>query len=216
MDRVSELSAKYFGLTGEPLVRQLVEQNEFEGRFVVASSFGIDSAALLSIVSEVKRSLPVVFVDTRKLFPETLAYRDKLIKRLRLTNVQTVSPSLDAIKARDPNGTLWEVEEGARCCTLRKVEPFQRALAGCDAFITGRIPEDGDSLRANMSSFEKASFGRIRINPLAYMTWKDVRAIIDMHRLPHHPKEDEFSSIGCLTCTHANSVPTIVAEAVAS
>ena len=206
MDRVSELSAKYGELTGEPLVRQLVVQNEFGGRFVFATSFGVEAVGLLSIVAKVDPTLPVIFNNTGKLPPETLDYRDKVIDVLKLKNVRTIGPSSDAIRARDRYGRLWKKDGGSKCCTLRKVEPFQGALSQFDAFVTGRRAEHG-GIRAYMHTFERASLGHIRINPLAYMTWEQLQAVINKQPQLRHPLEGKFSSIGCLPCTFENSDP---------
>src|SRR5918994_221662 len=66
------------------------------GRLAVASSFGIESATLLKVVADVDPSIPVLFLDTGWLFPETLAYRDELVARLGLTDVRTITASKTA------------------------------------------------------------------------------------------------------------------------
>jgi phosphoadenosine phosphosulfate reductase len=62
------------------------------GRVAVVSSFGAESAVVLALVAEIDRSVPVIFLDTGKHFPETLTYRDRLVAHLRLTDVRTVQP----------------------------------------------------------------------------------------------------------------------------
>ncbi len=66
----------------------------FPGRIAVVSSFGTQSAVLLDLVARVDRTLPIIFLDTGWIFPETLAYRDALIDRLGLTNVSSVTPDM--------------------------------------------------------------------------------------------------------------------------
>src|SRR3954470_17055870 len=90
-------------------------------QLAVASSFGIESATLLKIVADVDPSIPVLFLDTGWLFPETIGYRDTLIARLRLTDVRTIMPSAEALAAQDPSRNLWSADPDA-CCYLRKVE----------------------------------------------------------------------------------------------
>src|SRR5690242_19284952 len=84
-------------------------------RLAVASSFGIESATLLRIVADVDPSIPVLMLDTGWLFPETLAYRETLIAQLGLTDVRTITPSDDAVKAQDPSRNLWSADPDA-CC----------------------------------------------------------------------------------------------------
>src|SRR5260221_8920433 len=55
----------------------------FPGQIAVVSSFGADSAVLLHLVAAVDRATPVLFIDTRRHFAETLAYPDPLPAPLR-------------------------------------------------------------------------------------------------------------------------------------
>ncbi len=64
----------------------------FPGRIALVSSFGAESAVLLHLLSEVDRDAPVIFLDTGRLFPETLEYRTQLAERLGLTDVRSVTP----------------------------------------------------------------------------------------------------------------------------
>jgi len=106
-------------------------------RLAVASSFGIESATLLKIVADVEPSIPVLFLDTGWLFPETITYRDTMIARLGLSDVRTITPSVGALAEKDPSRNLWSADPDA-CCYLRKVEPLSEALSGFDAWINGR------------------------------------------------------------------------------
>ncbi len=94
---------------------------------------------------------------------------------------------------------LWDSDPSA-CCGIRKVAPLRKALAGFDAWISGRKRFHGD-LRAFMPVIE-LSGAKIKINPLA--RWSKVRIEEEFarHDLPRHPLEaDGFLSIGCLPCT---------------
>ena len=75
--RVRELTRRYGRLDGEALLRPFIE-GEFPGRIALVSSFGSEAAVLLHMAAEIDRRLPVIFLDTGKLFGETLRYRDKL------------------------------------------------------------------------------------------------------------------------------------------
>src|ERR1700752_255608 len=106
-------------------------------RLAVASSFGIESAPLLKVVADVDPSIPVVFLDTGWLFPETLSYRDTLIAHLGLTDVRTIAPSAEALAEKDPQRDLHAIDPDA-CCYLRKVEPLGKVLNDFDGWINGR------------------------------------------------------------------------------
>ena len=76
------------------------------GDVAIVSSFGAESAALLHLVSRIDPSVPVLFLDTGKHFPETLAYRDELADRFGL-NLVNLYPDLDDLKTRDETGLRW-------------------------------------------------------------------------------------------------------------
>jgi len=76
-DKAVALAARYAELDGSELLRALITR-EFFGRLAVVSSFGSESAAILAMVADIDRSIPVLFLDTGKLFGETLRYRDRL------------------------------------------------------------------------------------------------------------------------------------------
>jgi phosphoadenosine phosphosulfate reductase len=163
------------------------------------SSFGADSAVLLHIVSEVDRGLPVIFLDTGRLFAETLEYRTRLTDLLGLTDVRTVTPDPSRLAANDPHRALWMTNPDL-CCHIRKTEPLQRALEGFDAWFTGR-KRFQNAQRASLKLFE-ADGGRIKVNPLASWSIVDLKAYMAEHGLPEHPLVAKgYPSIGCVPCT---------------
>jgi 3'-phosphoadenosine 5'-phosphosulfate sulfotransferase (PAPS reductase)/FAD synthetase len=80
---------QYAGIEGRDLIAQVAR--DYAGRVALLSSFGAESSVLLHMVSEVAPDLPIIFLDTQKLFPETIAYRDQLVRELGLSNLQIVS-----------------------------------------------------------------------------------------------------------------------------
>jgi phosphoadenosine phosphosulfate reductase len=176
-----------------------VARDIFRDRLALVSSFGAESAVLLSLLAEVDRALPVVFLDTGKLFPETLAYRDLLVARLGLTDVRSVTPDPERLAAADPHKALW-ISNPDFCCQIRKTEPLQRALTGMDAWITGR-KRFQSRVRSELRVFE-ADGERIKVNPLAMWSSADLKAYFVAHDLPEHPLVAMgYLSIGCVPCT---------------
>lgn len=196
---VAALTAKYGHLDGAQLLRPLIE-SEFAGRVAVVSSFGTESAIVLAQVAAIDRRTPVLFLDTGKLFSETLRYRDRLIARLRLEDVRTIRPDTVRLATADPSGMLW-LADPDRCCALRKTEPLAAALAGFDAWVTGRKRYHGGA-RTALPALEADAAGRIKVNPLA--TWSPDRIGREFaaQGLPRHPLEAAgYASVGCITCT---------------
>jgi phosphoadenosine phosphosulfate reductase len=180
----------------EPLVMR-----HFEGKVACVSSFGAESAVLLHMVAMINRSLPVITLDTGKLFWETTAYRKELIATLGLTDVRIIAPGSNALRRLDPNGTLYRLDPD-RCCHLRKIEPLARALHGFTAWIAGRKRYHGGT-RAGIPMLEERD-GRLKVEPLARFTARDIDAYLDRHGLPRHPLVQlGYRSIGCAPCTVA-------------
>jgi len=189
------------GWNTETLLRTVIEQ-VFPGRIAVVSSFGTESAILLHLAAKVDRAVPVIFLETGKLFPETLAYRDTLIGRLGLTDVRSIRPDPAVIADLDPDGTLWRSDPGL-CCWQRKVEPLDGALQGFEAWITGRKRFQGGQ-RTDLALIESGDDGRTKVNPLAFWTEEDMTAYFNAHDLPRHALEAKgYRSIGCAPCTRA-------------
>lgn len=200
---------RYGHLDGAELLKPLIHE-VFPDRLALVSSFGTESAILLHMVSRIRPDLPVIFLDTGKLFGETQAYRRALVSRLGLTDVRAVTPLPDAVDTLDPKGDLW-LRDNDACCALRKVEPLERALRGFQAWITGRKRFHGGE-RTGLTTMESVDW-RLKVNPLARWTFEDVQAYFEAHGLPRHPLVDQgYLSVGCMPCT----APTDPASGVRS
>ena len=197
-DRVVDLERRLDGAAPSRILRTVLGE-VFTGRIAVVSSFGADSAVLLHQVAEIDPSTPVLFVDTGRHFPETIEHRDDLVRHLVLRDVRSVGPSpedssrLDADLSRatwDPDG----------CCAFRKVAPLERALAGFDAWITGRKRFQAMTRHA-LPVFEVDGL-HTKINPLVHWRQGEIDAYASNHRLPAHPlAASGYPSIGCAPCT---------------
>ncbi|HEY0958776.1 MAG TPA: phosphoadenylyl-sulfate reductase [Novosphingobium sp.] len=180
-----------------------VLRDHLAGDVAVVSSFGAESAVLLHLVSRIDPATPVLFLETGKHFPETLAYRDLLIERLGLTNVINLTPDEEELAKKDESGLRWSYDPDG-CCEIRKVKPLAKALLDYDASITGRKGFQA-STRANLPRFEIDSSdaqGRLKINPLIDWSAEDLAAYFEEHDLPPHPLVAEgYPSIGCSPCT---------------
>lgn len=177
----------------------LALKTAFPRKTAVISSFAGESVVLLHLVAQIDPTTPILFLNTGKMFGETLRYRDRLQDVLGLTDIRAVGPHPDDRKALDPEGTLWSRDPDA-CCRFRKVVPLSRAAAGFDAIVTGR-KRFQTSTRAHMDKVEIAD-GRFRFNPLVDWTLSDLARHVEAYGLPKHPLvNDGYPSIGCVPCT---------------
>ena len=196
--RARDLGAQYGELTGTALLKPMIE-SEFAGRIAVVSSFGAEAAALLEMVASIDPATPIIFLETGKHFPETLAYRDVLIERFGLKDVRSIEPEASDLRDGDRDGELWQSDPD-RCCHLRKVLPLASALKDFDAWITGRKRYQSDS-RQQLPAIE-IDGAKFKINPLASWTYGDTLDWMKANNLPGHPLVDlGYPSIGCAPCT---------------
>jgi phosphoadenosine phosphosulfate reductase len=182
-----------------PDIMRAVIVDLFPGKIALVSSFGADSAVLLHMVAQIDKATPVLFIDTRVLFEETLAYRDKLVMQLGLEKVIAIGPKPALLAAEDPENFLWSSNPD-RCCEIRKVLPLAEALEGYDAWITGRKRFQGHT-RGDLALFDSEG-GRIKVNPLAHWPAAKIIGYLDAFALPRHPLiAKNYLSIGCIPCT---------------
>jgi phosphoadenosine phosphosulfate reductase len=177
-----------------------------------ASSLGAEDVVITHLINAHALHIPVFVLDTGVLPAQTLALleRTKATSRAPVTVYRPANESVVAFVGREgPEAMYRSVELRKACCTIRKVEPLQRALAGQRAWITGLRREQSNT-RAEVpliDTNEEAAAGRVKLNPLARWTWGDVWHFIGLHGIAYNPLHDEFyPSIGCQPCTRAISL----------
>ncbi len=194
----TDLVAGYGDLKDLDLLDAMIN-DVFKGRIALVSSFGAESIVLLDMMAQVNPATPVIFLNTQKLFGETIRYRDKIVDQLGLTNIITVKPDPEQVTNEDKNGLLWTRDTDA-CCDLRKVRPLARALNGYDAWITGR--KRFQTKERGAIPLIELDGSKTKINPLALWNQQQLDQIIEDKGLPKHPLITEgYPSIGCMPCT---------------
>ncbi len=193
------LAARFAGVDTATMLAVLLP--ELGGRVAAVSSFGAESAVLLHLVAQVDKAVPVIFVNTQKMFGETLAYRDELAERLGLTNLRVHRPDPFRLAAKDATSLRWSFDPDG-CCELRKVEPLRRALGPFDAWLSGRKGFQA-ATRSRLPTFE-IDEGKLKVNPLADWDRARLDAYFAVHDLPRHPLVAQgYASVGCVPCTTA-------------
>lgn len=183
-------------LPAEERVRWAVES--FGNKLILSTSFGIQSAVMLHLVTQVAPNIPVVFVDTGYLFPETYQFADELTKRLKL-NLQVYQPLLTAARQEALHGKLWEQgREGLeRYNFTNKVEPMNRAMQelGATAWLAGlRRAQARTREHLDVVQLQKRTY---KIHPIVDWTERDIYQYLTKHNLPYHPLwEKGYVSVG--------------------
>jgi phosphoadenosine phosphosulfate reductase len=168
---------------------------EFGDRLCLTCSWQRQSSVLVHMVSELGLDVDVIELDTQVLFAETYGTRDRLVERYGL--------ELKSFRPIEAPDRLWESDPD-RCCSIRKVEPLERALRGYDAWITG-IRREQSPTRATARKVERSDrFDVWKIQPLVDWDAKRVDAYIHVNEIPYNPLHDRgYPSIGCVPCTRA-------------
>jgi phosphoadenosine phosphosulfate reductase len=199
----ARLRGLYGHLSGLELLDVLVH-NELKGEVMLSSSFGAESAVLLDLVAQVDPAIPVIFLDTRRLFGETLRYQKTLTDHLGLEDVRIIRPDDGVLLRLDPEDMLFS-DDPDKCCHIRKVAPLDNIMNkmgnfGYKAWITGRKQFQA-ATRTALPTIE-ADTDFVKINPLANWTNGDIKQAFLAKNLPPHPLvADGFKSIGCMPCT---------------
>ena len=198
-ERVAALNARYRHHSATAVLEHALKDPEL-GQVALVSSFGAESVVLLHLVSVIAPETPVIFVDTRMLFQETLDYQRELAEKLPLCDIRTIRARKTRTDFEDPDGTLHQFSTDA-CCNVRKVEPLERALQGFDGWITGRKRFQNQD-RGTIDFFENEGDFRIKVNPLAHWGREDLEEYLVNNNLPRHPLVAKgYPSIGCAPCT---------------
>jgi phosphoadenosine phosphosulfate reductase len=152
----------------------------FGEQLAVSSSFQTQSLPLLHLVTRTLPDVPVLFLDTGFHFPETLAFRDRLVADWRL--------NLVVLRAERPASGVEGVphDNPDVCCQIHKVEPMRRAMQAYRGWISG-IRRDQSEIRAAAQVLESTAPERFRIHPMLNWQQSDIDAYVARHGLPQHP-----------------------------
>lgn len=171
----------------------------FGPKACVTSSFQTQSVPLLHMISRCAPEMPVLFLDTGFHFPETLAFRDQLVRDLGL-NVLNLKNRLGHQEFRRRHGELFR-RDPDMCCFLNKVEPLDTALKDYEAWVTG-IRRDQTATRQNAKVLQRLQSGTVKVAPMLNWTADDVATYMWVNELPEHPLGAQgYVSIGCAPCT---------------
>ncbi|MBT2968442.1 MAG: phosphoadenosine phosphosulfate reductase [gamma proteobacterium symbiont of Ctena orbiculata] len=190
------INRKLEGMNAEQRVEWSL--HSLPGNHVMTSSFGIQGALMLHLVTRIQPDIPVVLVDTGYLFPETYSFIDQLTERLQL-NLQVYRAPRTPAWQESRHGRLWEqgldgIEHYNR---INKVEPLQRALKQLEvgSWYAGLRRQQSQS-RSTLPVV-RIQDGRFKIHPVIDWHSQDVYRYLQKHNLPYHPLwEQGYASVG--------------------
>ena len=166
----------------------------------LACSFQKEESVLLDMLLAREPKARVFALDTHVLFPETYGLWREIERRYGTEITVFEGPSLGR-QAAVHGDALWGTNP-ALCCSIRKVAPLTRALAGLDGWITG-VRRDQSPTRAGTAKLGWDDRHELwKASPLADWTDDDVWAYVRERELPYNTLHDRgYASIGCTHCT---------------
>lgn len=200
---LSETNTELAGLSAQRRIDWAVEN--LPGQHVLSSSFGIQSAVLLHMLTQRVPDIPVILVDTGYLFAETYQFIDALTERLKLNLKIYRNPHSPAWQEAR-YGKLWEqgVDGLDRYNAMNKVEPMNRAMQELNASIWyAGLRRSQSSTRSQLQVLDRVR-GKLKILPIIDWSNKDIHTYLQQHQLPYHPLwEQGYVSVG----DHHTSMP---------
>ena len=175
--------------------QQVVEwaADTFGEGLVMSTSFGIQAAVMLHLVTQVVPDVPVIWIDTGYLPAETYRFADELSDRLKL-NLKVYQSPLSPARMEALYGKLWnqhDVDALNRYDFIRKVEPMQRALKELQAtaWLAGLRRQQTEHRQA-LPKVELQG-EQYKIYPILTWNSRDIYHYLTAHDLPYHPYFDK-------------------------
>ncbi|WP_431041623.1 phosphoadenylyl-sulfate reductase [Streptomyces sp. P1-3] len=171
----------------------------FGSRFCVTSS--MEDAVVAHLASRALPGVDVVFLDTGYHFPETIGTRDAVAAVMDV-NVMTLTPRQSVAEQDAAYGPRLHDRDPDLCCSLRKIEPLERGLAGYDAWATGLRRDESPTRASTPVVGWDANRAKVKISPIARWTQADVDEYVADHGVLTNPLlMDGYASVGCAPCT---------------
>ncbi|WP_225421547.1 phosphoadenylyl-sulfate reductase [Sphingomonas parva] len=178
-----------------------------DGRLVFTTSFGLEDQLIAHHILTEKLPIEIVTLDTGRLFPSTYTLWQETEERYGV-RIRSYHPDAEAVAAMVAdagiNGFYHSKDARIACCTVRKVAPLGRALAGAAAWVTGlRADQSGQRAAVALAAWD-AERALVKLAPLHDWTRDRVAAEVEALGVPVNPLHARgFLSIGCEPCTRA-------------
>ena len=172
-----------------------------------STSLGQEDQVLTDVIFRNNHPIKVFTLDTGRLFEQTYDVLDKTQKKYN-KSISSFAPDNNELEtlldSKGPYSFYDSIENRKECCSIRKINPLQKALKGVDLWITGLRASQSNS-RSTLSFFSyDDAFGLPKFNPLVNWTLEEVENYLEQNNVPQNSLHKKgFVSIGCEPCTRA-------------
>ena len=188
----------------------LMEAQQAFGRDLGLAFSGAEDVVLIDMAARNAMPFRVFCLDTGRLHAETGTFIDRVREHYGIViEIYTPSPALLEPMIREKGLHSFYREGHQECCSIRKVEPLKRALAGLRAWVSGLRQDQSPATRSRMpvlawdEDHQRAEGGPLlKFNPLLHWNSNQIWAYIRENDVPYNPLHDQgYRSIGCAPCT---------------
>ena len=174
---------------------------KFDEKFVLTTSFGIQSAVLLHMTGLFKSTNKpkVIWIDTGYLPKETYIYAEELTKLFELDLIVSQS-KLSPARMEALYGRLWETgdpKDLEKYHQIRKVSPLEETLSKLNIHCWASGIRKGQTKNRKSMSHIDFIRDRLTLRPLLNWSKKDIFYYMENNNLPQHPLfEKGYSTVG--------------------
>ena len=172
-----------------------------------STSLGQEDQVMTDVIFKNNHPIKVFTLDTGRLFKQTYDVLDKTQKKYN-KSISSFAPDNNELETlldlKGPYSFYDSIENRKECCSIRKINPLQKALKGVDLWITGLRASQSNS-RSTLSFFSyDDAFELPKFNPLVNWTLEEVENYLEQNNVPQNSLHKKgFVSIGCEPCTRA-------------
>ena len=172
-----------------------------------STSLGQEDQVLTDVIFKNNHPIKVFTLDTGRLFEQTYDVLDKTQKKYN-KSISSFAPDNNELEtlldSKGPYSFYDSIKNRKECCSIRKINPLQKALKGIDLWITGLRASQSNS-RSTLSFFSyDDAFELPKFNPLVNWTLEEVENYLEQNNVPQNSLHKKgFVSIGCEPCTRA-------------
>ena len=204
-EQIAELNDHFSGETPDRVIAWFV--SEYTNAVAFSSSLGAEDQVITSMLSVITPPVRMFTLDTGRMFQESydLMHITEQKYGLRFELFFPAAARVEEmVRAKGINLFYDSIENRRLCCSIRKIEPLERALKGVKVWITGlRKAQSVTRNGLDLITWDQ-EHGLIKLNPL--INWSDdvLWNHIKQYRIPYNELHDKgYPSIGCLPCTRA-------------
>jgi phosphoadenosine phosphosulfate reductase len=199
------LDSSYAQLPAEELLKKIADI--FGNKAAFSTSLSWEDQVITHYIFSNDLPIRVFTLDTGRIFPETYSVLNSTRERYK-KNIEVYFPNTEKVQelvsSKGASSFYESLENRKECCSIRKVEPLNRALEGVECWITGIRSAHSE----NRSQLPVIDFDEQRqiqkVNPLANWSLEEVKVVISQYNIPYNVLHDRgFVSIGCQPCTRA-------------